>query len=61
MTMTVSIACDRCDAFAETSTSYDAGTNEIDGVLETGWVHDGGEDFCPLCTDPEPDVEREER
>jgi ATP-dependent DNA helicase RecQ len=49
MTMIVSIACDMCGESAETSTSYDAGTNEIDAALEEGWVHEGGEDYCPEC------------
>ena len=53
MTMTVSIACDGCGLNAETSTSYDAGANEIDGVLDEGWTHDGAEDFCPECSTDE--------
>ena len=32
MTMTISITCDDCGASAETSTSYEAGANEIDGA-----------------------------
>lgn len=49
MAMTVSITCDGCSLTAETSTDHDSGTNEIDGVLDEGWVHEGGEDFCPEC------------
>lgn len=51
MTMTVSISCDECGLSAETSTRYDAGTNEIDGVLDDGWSHEGGTDLCPPCND----------
>lgn len=51
MTMTVSITCDDCSMSAETSTSYDAGANEIDGVLDEGWAHDGESDLCPSCND----------
>lgn len=49
MTMTMSISCDECGLSAETSTRYDAGTNEIDGVLDDGWSHEGGTDLCPPC------------
>lgn len=49
--MTVSIACDDCGLSAETSTSYDAGANEIDGVLDEGWSHEGETDLCPACND----------
>lgn len=49
MAMTVSISCDGCNLTAETSTEYSAGTNKIDGVLEDGWTHEGGEDRCPKC------------
>ena len=58
MTMTVSITCDACGTSAETSTSYDAGVNEIDGVLDDGWAHDGEQDLCPSCAGQE---ERDER
>lgn len=58
MTMTVSITCDECGTSAETSTSYDAGANEIGGVLDDGWAHDGGQDLCPSCAGQE---ERDER
>lgn len=51
MTMTVSISCDDCGLSAETSTSYDAGVNEIDGVLDDGWSHEGETDLCPSCND----------
>lgn len=51
MTMTVTISCDDCGTSAETSTSHDAGANEIDGVLDEGWEHEGGEDYCPTCVD----------
>ena len=50
MTMTVTIACDDCGVSAETSAAYDAGCNEIDGALDPGWTHEGGEDFCPGCS-----------
>lgn len=49
MTMTVSISCDDCGLSAETSTSYEAGSNEIDGVLDDGWSHDGETDLCHSC------------
>lgn len=51
MTMTVSITCDDCGMSAETSTSYEAGANEIDGVLDDGWHHEGETDLCPSCSD----------
>lgn len=49
--MNVMITCDGCGLTAETSTQYDAGCNEIDGVLSEGWVHTSTEDFCPDCAD----------
>ncbi|MBG0738753.1 hypothetical protein IV500_04880 [Paeniglutamicibacter antarcticus] len=49
MSMTVSISCDGCDLTEETSTSFEAGTNEIEGVLEDGWAHSNTDDFCPDC------------
>lgn len=51
MTMTISITCDGCGASAETSTSYEAGANEIDGALDDGWHHEGETDLCPSCSD----------
>jgi hypothetical protein len=47
--MVVSITCDGCDAYAETSVGIDDGANAIEAVLDTGWQHEGGEDFCPSC------------
>lgn len=58
--MTVSIACDDCGVSAETSTDYQAGTNEIDGVLEAGWTHDEGEDLCPTCATDRHEGSRDE-
>jgi hypothetical protein len=49
MSMSVSITCDGCGLTEEASTSYESGTNEIDGALDEGWEHEGGEDFCPEC------------
>lgn len=49
--MTVSITCDGCGTAAETSTSYDTEPSDIDRVLEWGWEHDNGEDYCSSCTD----------
>lgn len=51
MSMSVMITCDDCGETAETSTQYDAGCNEIDGVLDDGWLHTSTEDLCPQCTD----------
>lgn len=48
MTMSVTITCDGCGLTEEASTVYEAGVNEIDGVLDDGWTH-GIEDFCPSC------------
>ena len=50
MTMTISISCDGCGLEEQNSTDHDAGTNEIDAVLEDGWTHSTGEDFCPDCS-----------
>lgn len=49
--MTVSITCDGCGLTAEASTAHDSGANEIDTELEDGWTHDGGEDYCPDCSE----------
>lgn len=49
MSMTISISCDGCNVTVETSTDYDSGANEIESALEPGWIHEGGEDFCPEC------------
>lgn len=49
MSMTISITCDGCDLTEETSTSFDAGTNEIESLLEEGWSHDSATDYCPDC------------
>jgi hypothetical protein len=47
MAMTVSITCDGCDLTEETSTSFDAGANEIEAQLEEGWSHSSNSDYCP--------------
>ena len=47
--MLMSITCDGCSESAGCATDYDSGANEIDGMLESGWVHRGSEDFCPAC------------
>lgn len=47
--MTVSITCDGCDLTEETSTSFDAGANEIEAQLDEGWIHNSASDFCPAC------------
>lgn len=49
MTMALSITCDDCGLTVECSTDHDSGCNEIDGVLEDGWVHESSEDLCPQC------------
>ena len=49
MTMVIEIECDGCGESAQTSTSHDAGTNEIDAVLDEGWEHSSTEDYCPNC------------
>jgi hypothetical protein len=51
--MTVYIECDGCGESAQTSTQHDAGTNEIDGVIDEGWIHSSAEDFCPKCAEEE--------
>lgn len=47
--MTVPITCDGCEVAEEASTQYDSGVNEIDSVLNEGWVHNSSEDYCPAC------------
>lgn len=49
MTMSLSITCDDCGLTVECSTDHGSGCNEIDGVLEDGWVHESSEDLCPQC------------
>lgn len=43
MTATCDYICDGCGAVEE-----DAGT-----LGPEGWAHDGGEDFCPDCQEPD--------
>ena len=49
MTITISISCDGCGETAETPSDSTAGVNEIEGVLEPGWVHATEYDHCPNC------------
>lgn len=49
MSIMVSISCDahQCDAYEEVTAAIDDGVNVIETALDDGWVHDGGENWCP--------------
>lgn len=51
MTITIEIECDGCGKHEQTSSDHDSAVNEIDGVLDPGWVHTSTEDYCPDCAE----------
>ncbi|MBP2521016.1 ATP-dependent DNA helicase RecQ [Rhodococcus sp. PvP104] len=54
MSMSITLTCDSCGTGREISATYASTCADIAASIEPGWIHQGNEDHCPLCTTPRP-------
>ncbi|MER2220200.1 MAG: DEAD/DEAH box helicase, partial [Rhodococcus sp. (in: high G+C Gram-positive bacteria)] len=52
--MSITLTCDSCGTGREISATYASTCADIAASIEPGWIHQGNEDHCPLCTTPRP-------